>query len=77
MATNADDVAVEQIVFSCTICQATPSEVYTTTESNKGFHSGSGDEAGIVTKMWISQCSHITCAKHLENGGMQTDLLAS
>lgn len=65
------DVPIEEIVFSCTICQATVSEVYATIESNRGFHSGSGDEDGIVTKMWITECSHITCAKHLENGGMR------
>lgn len=66
----SDDVPVEEIVFSCAICQATLSEVYATTEYNKGFHSGSGDDDGIVTKMWITECSHVTCAKHLENGGV-------
>lgn len=64
-----DDFPLAEIVFSCTICQATISEVYATVESNQGFHSGSGDEEGIVTKMWIATCSHITCAKHLNNGG--------
>ncbi|KAF2479988.1 hypothetical protein BDY17DRAFT_29835 [Neohortaea acidophila] len=66
--TSDDDFPIEELVFSCTVCQATISEVYATTESNKGFHSGSGDEDGIVTKLWIAECSHITCAKHLEDG---------
>ena len=64
-----DKFPLEEIVFSCCVCQATVSEVYATVESNHGFHSGSGDEHGIVTKMWIAGCSHVTCAKHLENGG--------
>lgn len=64
-----DEFPIEEIVFSCSVCQATVSEVYATVESNHGFHSGSGDGDGIVTKMWIGECSHITCGKHLENGG--------
>lgn len=64
-----EHVSIEEIVFSCSICQALVSEVYSTTESNQGFHSGAGDEDGIVTKMWITECSHVTCAKHLEGGG--------
>ena len=65
-----DEFPIEEIVFSCSVCQATVSDVYATVESNHGFHSGSGDKDGIVTKLWIGECSHITCAKHLENGGM-------
>lgn len=63
------ELSLQEIVFSCGICQATVSEVYATKESNQGFHSGSGDEDGIVTKLWIAECSHITCGKHLEGGG--------
>ena len=67
---NDDEFPIAEIVFSCAICQATVSDVYASTESNHGFHSGDGDDDGIVTKMWIAECSHVTCAKHLENGGM-------
>lgn len=65
-----DKFPIEEIVFSCSVCQATVSDVYAIVESNHGFHSGSGHEDGIVTKMWIGECSHITCARHLANGGM-------
>lgn len=64
------EVAVEELIFSCSICQATVSDVYSTSESNKGFHSGSGDEDCIVAKLWIAECSHIICSKHLDGGGM-------
>ena len=75
-STNRSDDAfnLAEIIFACSICQATVSDVYTTVESNHGFHSGSGDEDGIVDKMWIAGCSHVTCAKHLENGGEQLHL---
>ncbi|KAK6396764.1 hypothetical protein LTR65_008662 [Meristemomyces frigidus] len=63
-----DMLSLQEIVFSCGMCQATPSEVYATRESNHGFHSGSADEDGTVTKLWIAECSHITCGKHLEGG---------
>lgn len=60
---------VVELVFSCSVCAATPSDVYKTSESNKGFHSGSGDDDGLVTKFWIADCSHLTCSTHLEGGG--------
>ncbi len=64
-----DDIRIEELVFSCCICQATISDVYAITESNQRFHSGSSNEDGIVTKLWITSCSHVTCSKQLENGG--------
>jgi len=66
---SENDLPLQEIVFSCGVCQATSSEIYATKESNHGFHSGSGDDEGIVTKMWIAECSHITCGKHLPGGG--------
>lgn len=66
----ATEVSLEEIVFSCDICQATVSDVYATTEKHKGFHSGSSEEDhGIVTKLWIAECLHIFCGKHLDGGG--------
>lgn len=67
---NDDSFPLAEIIFSCNTCQATVSDVYATKEDNHGFYGGSGNDDGIVTKMWIADCSHITCAKHLENGGM-------
>lgn len=69
--TSMDGFPLEELIFSCSICQATISEVYANPESNKGLRSASGEqqEDGIVTKMWIAECSHITCSKHLEGGG--------
>ncbi|EMC97119.1 hypothetical protein BAUCODRAFT_67851 [Baudoinia panamericana UAMH 10762] len=65
----AEEVPLELMVFSCGICQATIPDIYATQESNQGFHSGLGAENGVVTRLWIADCSHIFCAKHLPGGG--------
>lgn len=68
-SSSAQGLTLPELIFSCGICQATVSEVYATPESNKGFHSGSGDDDGIVTRLWIAECSHVSCGKHLAGGG--------
>ncbi|KAI7191191.1 hypothetical protein KC316_g6896, partial [Hortaea werneckii] len=47
------------------------SKRYTMLEEDEQAYSssGSGDEDGIVVKLWIADCSHITCNKHLPGGG--------
>lgn len=68
-SSSAQNLTLPKVIFSCGICQATVSEVYAMPESNKGFHSGSGDDDGIVTRLWIAECSHVSCGKHLAGGG--------
>lgn len=68
-SSSAQNLTLPELIFSCGICQATVSEVYATPESNKGFHSGSSDDDGIVTRLWIAECSHVSCGKHLAGGG--------
>ncbi|TKA65840.1 hypothetical protein B0A55_09121 [Friedmanniomyces simplex] len=63
-----NDLPLELIILSCGVCQATLPEVYATKESNRGFHSDSGGDNGVVTKLWIAECSHIMCGKHLPGG---------
>lgn len=70
-ASSAQSLRLPELIFSCGICQATVSEVYAAPESNKGFHSGSDDDDdGIVTRLWIAECSHVSCGKHLTGGGV-------
>lgn len=69
-SSSAQNLTLPDLIFSCGICQTTVSEVYATPESNKGFHSGSGDDDGIVTRLWIAECSHVSCGKHLTGGGV-------
>jgi hypothetical protein len=68
-SSSTQSLTLPELIFSCGICQATVSEVYATPESNKGFHGGSGDDDGIVTRLWIAECSHVSCGKHLAGGG--------
>jgi hypothetical protein len=65
----ATPATLQDIVFSCEICHATISEIYASPESNRGIHGGSREEQGIVTKLWITDCAHVTCTKHLVGGG--------
>jgi len=71
-ASSTRDADLPDIIFSCGVCQKTASEIYATTESNKGFQSDSGDEDGAVTRLWISECSHLMCGRHLPGGGMSS-----
>jgi hypothetical protein len=69
-SSSAESLSLPEIIFGCGICQASVTEIYATPESNKGFHSGSGDDDdGIVTRLWIAECSHVICGKHLAGGG--------
>ncbi|RMY27050.1 hypothetical protein D0866_10422 [Hortaea werneckii] len=78
------EVSLPEIVFSCGSCQATPSELYAKRESNRGFHSGSGDEDGIVVKLWIAdsvpfhpkgQPPKAQCPQCMENGNNEAKSL--
>ena len=68
-ASSAQPLSLPELIFSCGTCQASISEIYATPEDNKGFSSGSDDGNGIVTRLWIAECSHVTCDKHLSGGG--------
>lgn len=73
---HEDDVSVQEIIFSCGICLATVSEIYANPEDNKGFTSDPGHDHGIITKLWIGDCSHIFCGSHLKGGGQYFSLLS-
>ncbi|EME84249.1 uncharacterized protein MYCFIDRAFT_133976 [Pseudocercospora fijiensis CIRAD86] len=60
------DIPIQEIIFSCGICQATVSDLYATPEHDQGFSSDPGSGHGIITKLWIGECSHVFCGKHLE-----------
>jgi len=57
------------IVLSCSICQATLSSIYEEDDQNNGLRNGDDLHDGRVTKLWLTECAHLTCAKHLEGGG--------
>lgn len=73
--TNSDDKkytvpSLEEIIFSCGICLATVSELYPANEDHPGSHSDEDD--GLGTKLWIGNCVHVFCGRHLDGGGEST-----
>ena len=58
------------IIFSCHVCSATFSEIYDGHhETVQGLSDGVNPKDRIVTKLFLTQCCHVICSKHLENGG--------
>ncbi|KAM3420580.1 hypothetical protein BST61_g3842 [Cercospora zeina] len=60
--------ALEEIIFSCGVCQATVSDLYPTSADNPNSHSDTDDGMGV--KLWIASCVHVFCGRHLEGGGV-------
>ncbi|KJX99836.1 hypothetical protein TI39_contig350g00023 [Zymoseptoria brevis] len=69
-STADKSITIEEIIFSCDVCQAVVSDIYATKDSNHGFSSGDGDENGTVARLWMGACTHIFCSKHLEGGAV-------
>ncbi|KAF2085888.1 hypothetical protein K490DRAFT_67176 [Saccharata proteae CBS 121410] len=58
------------IIFSCHVCQASISEIYDAGASSSDFHDGRPDTGDRrVTSLWLTECMHLVCGKHLEGGG--------
>ncbi|KAL8832680.1 MAG: hypothetical protein Q9191_000133 [Dirinaria sp. TL-2023a] len=51
------------IVFSCHICQACPSVIYGDEAQSLGFNQAP------ITKLYLTDCGHVICAKHFDGGG--------
>ncbi len=72
MMTTAQPLQLQalDIVLSCTICQEPLSSVYAEDDEYRGLNKGEGNPgSGRITKLWLTECAHLTCAKHLEGGG--------
>ncbi|KAL9596416.1 MAG: hypothetical protein Q9219_005800 [cf. Caloplaca sp. 3 TL-2023] len=59
------------LIISCSICQQTLSAVYAELDGTDGLRQGPDHTNGSVTKLWLTECAHITCGKHLEGGDKQ------
>lgn len=58
------------LIFSCAVCQDTVTEIYAEAqEDNSGLRIDPDTDKGIVVKLWLTECAHLTCGKHLEGGG--------
>ncbi|QDS76470.1 hypothetical protein FKW77_004949 [Venturia effusa] len=69
-ACSDDLIAPYEIVFSCSLCQKTITDLYTKPRSDKGLSTGSDGPETVATKLWITDCGHVICGEHLEGGGV-------
>ena len=57
------------LIFSCTICQATVAHLYAENEQGKGLKRTANSNERVIPKLWLAECAHVTCGKHLDGGG--------
>nr|POE82340.1 nadh-ubiquinone oxidoreductase 21.3 kda subunit [Quercus suber] len=62
------EVSVAEIVLSCHICQATLPEICVIAGDLQAPHAANDGSGFDIAKLWILQCSHVTCAAHLVGG---------
>jgi hypothetical protein len=67
MASTHEAPSACELIFSCSVCHATIGEIYKIPESNQGISNTNGFT--IVTKLWLTECAHLTCVEHLNGGG--------
>lgn len=63
-------VTTLDLIFSCCVCNATFSEVYEgRDESVQELSDGINPKKRLVTRLFLANCYHVFCSKHLEGGG--------
>ncbi len=60
------------VIFTCTVCGKTLDSIYLESDDNLGLRSPPDFDNGRIVKLWLTECAHLTCAKHLEGGGSNT-----
>ncbi|KAL8642594.1 MAG: hypothetical protein Q9228_000735 [Teloschistes exilis] len=59
---------IVDIVLSCSVCQDTLSSIYASSVNDRGLRQGPDLKGGSINKLWLTECAHIVCGKHLEGG---------
>ena len=62
-------ITPQDVIFSCCVCLDTLAEVYDREDRRIGLHHESSQRYGRITKLYLTGCAHVVCAKHLEGGG--------
>lgn len=62
-------LSATDILVSCSVCQDTLSSIYAEDDGNLGLRKSDDPHNGRITKLWLTECAHLTCGKHLEGGG--------
>jgi len=58
------------IIFSCCICQDTPSRIYEEPDDRLALRQNKDRQWGRIAKLYLTGCAHVVCTKHFEGGGM-------
>jgi len=58
-----------ELIISCTVCGATLDQLYGRIENGHKLDDSSISLDRPVTKLWLAECTHLTCNEHLEDGG--------
>ena len=66
---NSSSLAPLDIILSCSICQQPFPAIYADDDELRGLRKSDGPQDGRVTKLWLTECCHLSCGKHFEGGG--------
>lgn len=57
-------------IYACSICCASFADIYEGhRETVQGFSDGINPKERLVTRLYLANCCHVFCGKHLEGGG--------
>ena len=66
---KSSSLAALDIILSCTICQQPFPAIYAADDELRGLRKSDGPHDDRVTKLWLTECCHLSCGKHFEGGG--------
>ncbi len=66
---KSSSLAALDIILSCTICQQPLPAIYADNDELHGLRKSDGPHDDRVTKLWLTECCHLSCGKHFEGGG--------
>ncbi|MCJ1275217.1 hypothetical protein MMC21_003018 [Puttea exsequens] len=58
------------LILSCSVCQATLSSIHREDGQDSGLRRTDDVQSGRIPKLWLTECTHLTCGKHFEGGGV-------
>lgn len=65
-----EEVTPLDIIYSCCVCNATFSEAYQNdNEAIEMLSDGINPKDRTPTRLFLSDCCHVFCTKHLDGGG--------
>ena len=57
-------------IYACSICCASVADVYKNhKETVQGLSDGINPKERLVTRLYLANCCHVFCIKHIEGGG--------